>query len=80
MSSAPRRCAGIGCVALLTYVVLRLSGKIVGFIGPVGLNAMTKIMGFLIMCIGVQFVVNGVLGIATDPELLRGIREALARH
>ncbi len=70
--------AGIITVAFLTYIVLRLSGRIVHLIGPVGVNAMTKIMGFLIMCIGVQFVVNGVLGIATDPELLRGIREALA--
>ena len=65
-------------VAFITYLVLRLSSRIVNLIGPVGVNAMTKIMGFLIMCIGVQFVVNGVLGIATDPELLRGIREALA--
>jgi multiple antibiotic resistance protein len=72
--------AGIVCVALLTYLTLRLSGKIVGLIGPVGVNAMTKIMGFLIMCIGVQFVVNGVLGIATDPELLRGIKDVLAAH
>ncbi|MSU46316.1 MAG: MarC family NAAT transporter [Lacunisphaera sp.] len=72
--------AGIISVALLTYVVLRLSGRIVGLIGPVGLNAMTKIMGSLIMCIGVQFVVNGVLGIATDPELLRDIKNALAAH
>ncbi len=69
--------AGIGVVAFITYLVLRLAGRIVLFIGPVGLNAMTKIMGFLIMCIGVQFVVNGVLGIATDPELLRGIRRTL---
>ena len=69
--------AGIGVVAFITYLVLRLAGRIVLFIGPVGLNAMTKIMGFLIMCIGVQFVVNGVLGIATDPELLRGIRQTL---
>lgn len=69
--------AGIVTVAFITYIVLRLSGRIVNLIGPVGVNAMTKIMGFLIMCIGVQFVVNGVLGIATDPELLRGIREAL---
>ena len=60
--------------------MLRLSGRIVRFIGPVGVNAMTKIMGFLIMCIGVQFVVNGVLAVATDPELLRGIRDALAAH
>ena len=70
--------AGIVTVAFITYIVLRLSARIVNLIGPVGVNAMTKIMGFLIMCIGVQFVVNGVLGIATDPELLRGIREALA--
>lgn len=70
--------AGIISVALLTYIVLRLSERIVGLIGPVGVNAMTKIMGFLIMCIGVQFVVNGVLNIATDPELLRGIKSALA--
>lgn len=69
--------AGIVCVALLTYVVLRLSSRMVQFIGPVGVNAMTKIMGFLIMCMGVQFVVNGILGIATDPELLRNIKAVL---
>jgi multiple antibiotic resistance protein len=70
--------AGIISIAALTYAMLRVSGKIVAIIGPVGVNAMTKIMGFLIMCIGVQFVVNGVLGIATDPELLRSIKEVLA--
>ena len=72
--------AGIICVAALTYLVLRISGRMVKFIGPVGVNAITKIMGFLIMSIGVQFVVNGVLGIATDPELLRGIKAVLAAH
>ena len=70
--------AGIISIAALTYAMLRVSGKIVAIIGPVGVNAMTKIMGFLIMCIGVQFVVNGVLGIATDPDLLRSIMEVLA--
>jgi multiple antibiotic resistance protein len=70
--------AGIVSVAFITYVVLRLSSRLVKFIGPVGVNAMTKIMGFLIMSIGVQFVVNGVLGIATDPELLRSIKGVLA--
>jgi len=69
--------AGIVAVAVVTYLVLRVAGRIVRLIGPVGVNAMTKIMGFLIMCIGVQFVVNGVLGIATDPVLLRAIRAAL---
>jgi multiple antibiotic resistance protein len=71
---------GIIAVALSTYLCLRLSSRLVGLIGPVGLNAMTRIMGFLIMAIGVQFVVNGVLSIATDPELLRTIHAALAAH
>jgi len=69
--------AGIFAVAIITYVVLRVSGRIVKLIGPVGVNAMTKIMGFLLMSMGVQFVVNGILGIATDPELLRGIKAVL---
>ncbi len=69
--------AGIVTVALITYAVLRMSGGLVRFIGPVGVSAMTKIMGFLLMSMGVQFVVNGVLAIATDPALLRGIRSAL---
>jgi len=70
--------AGIVTVAIITYVVLRLSGRLVGFIGPVGVSAMTKIMGFLLMSMGVQFVVNGVLAIATDPELLHGLKQLLA--
>ncbi len=69
---------GIVAVAVVTYLVLRVAGRTVRLIGPVGVNAMTKIMGFLIMCIGVQFVVNGVLGIATDPELLRAFKSAFA--
>jgi multiple antibiotic resistance protein len=68
---------GIVVVAVLSYVVLRLAGRLVGLIGVVGMNAMTKIMGFLIACIGVQFVVNGILAIVTDPALLRGIKAAL---
>jgi multiple antibiotic resistance protein len=62
---------------LVTYAVLRMSGGLVRFIGPVGVNAMTKIMGFLIMSMGVQFVVNGTLAIATDPALLRSIKAVL---
>lgn len=71
--------AGIVCVALITYAVLRLSTRLVQVIGVVGANAMTKIMGFLLMALGVQFVVNGVLGIATDPALLRGIQTILTK-
>jgi multiple antibiotic resistance protein len=63
---------GILSVAAITYATLRLSGKIVTVIGINGMNALSKIMGFLILCVGIQFVVNGV----TDAELIRTIRDA----
>jgi multiple antibiotic resistance protein len=68
---------GILIVAVLTYVTLRLSENVVKVIGVNGMNALSKVMGFLILCIGIQFVVNGVLGILTEPALLRGIRDAV---
>lgn len=68
---------GILIVAVISYVTLHLSDRVVRVIGVNGMNALSKVMGFIILCIGVQFVVNGVLGIATDPVVLHGIRDAL---
>ena len=68
---------GIVIVAIISYVILRLSGRMVRMLGANGMNALTKFMGFLLLCIGVQFVVNGVISIATDPELLHAIRAGL---
>lgn len=68
---------GIMVVAVISYITLRLSTSIVRLIGVNGMSAVTKIMGFLLLCVGVQFVVNGVIAIATDPVFLRGIRDAL---
>jgi multiple antibiotic resistance protein len=68
---------GICIVAVISYVTLRLSGQMVRVIGANGMNALTKLMGFLLLCIGVQFIVNGATSIATDPELLHAIRAGL---
>ena len=70
---------GIVVVALISYATLRLSERVVQLIGANGMNALSKVMGFLILCIGIQFIVNGILGIITDPVLLRTLRDALAR-
>lgn len=67
---------GILIVALISYVTLRLSTSIVRIIGVNGMSAVSKIMGFLLLCVGVQFIVNGLIGVATDPVLLRSVREA----
>lgn len=70
---------GIVIVAVISYVTLRLAGQMVRAVGANGMNALTKFMGFLLLCIGVQFIVNGVVGIATDPELLRAVHTGLSR-
>ena len=70
---------GIVIVAVISYFTLRLSGRMVRLVGANGMNALTKFMGFLLLCIGVQFVVNGVTNIATDPDLLRAIHSGLSR-
>lgn len=70
---------GIVVVAVISYVTLRLSGRMVRLIGANGTNALTKFMGFLLLCIGVQFIVNGAVSIAVDPDLLHAIRDGLSR-
>jgi multiple antibiotic resistance protein len=54
---------GIAITAVISYVVLRAATKLDKVLGAVGMNAMARIMGFLLICIGIQFVINGVLGV-----------------
>lgn len=68
---------GLLLVAAMVFVSLRLSTKLVRFLGVNGLHAMTKIMGFLILCVGVQFIVNGVAGVASHPELINAIMDVI---
>jgi multiple antibiotic resistance protein len=68
--------AGILVVAAMVYVTLRLSTRLVRVLGVSGLHAMTRIMGFMILCVGVQFIVNGIIGVASSPELINAIQQA----
>jgi multiple antibiotic resistance protein len=68
---------GIAIMGAITYAGLRVATRLVRHLGVTGLNALTKLMGFLLLCVGIQFVVNGIIGIVTDPVLLRGIQKVL---
>lgn len=68
---------GIAIMGVITYAGLRVATRLVRHLGVTGLNALTKLMGFLLLCVGIQFVVNGIIGIVTDPVLLRGIQKVL---
>lgn len=54
---------GIALTALISWLVLRASGRLNRLLGANGINAMSRVMGFLLICIGIQFVINGVLDI-----------------
>jgi multiple antibiotic resistance protein len=47
-------------VALTSYGVLRLAPKMVKYLGKTGMTALTRMMGFIALCIGVQFLINGI--------------------
>jgi len=57
---------GIAITALLSWLVLRASGRLNQLLGANGIVAFTRVMGFLMICIGVQFVINGVVEIVAQ--------------
>jgi multiple antibiotic resistance protein len=46
--------------ALIAYLILRLAPISAKYIGPTGMGAVTRMMGFIAMCIAVQFILNGI--------------------
>lgn len=57
----------IALVCLGSYWTLRLSDTIMQRIDTTMVKSFTRIMGFLLLCVGVQFVVNGI------TPILKGI-------
>jgi multiple antibiotic resistance protein len=50
-------------VALILWACLRSSGAIMRLVGQSGIEAISRLMGFLLVCMGVQFIINGILEI-----------------
>jgi len=47
-------------VALSAFLILRASRRVLRLLGDDGIASLKGIMGFLLVCIGVQFVANGI--------------------
>lgn len=56
-------------VMAISWVVLTIAPRIAARLGQTGLNVVTRIMGLLVMVIGVQFIIEGIRTVAI--ELLR---------
>jgi len=54
---------GIAITAVISYWILRAATRLNRVLGATGMNAVARIMGFLMICIGVQFCINGVMDI-----------------
>jgi multiple antibiotic resistance protein len=57
--------------AILSWLVLRGAGTLRRFLGVNGINSLSRIMGFLLICIGTQFAINGVRDLALDVNFWR---------
>ncbi|ANC41707.1 MarC family NAAT transporter [Hafnia alvei] len=52
-------------VSVILWGCLRSSGAIMKLVGKGGIDAISRLMGFLLVCMGVQFIINGILEIVT---------------
>ena len=53
-------------VMAIAWVVLTIAPRIAARLGQTGLNVVTRIMGLLVMVIGVQFIIEGIRTVAVD--------------
>ena len=52
---------GILLVVFVTWLVLSGASKVVRFLGASGIDAMTRIMGFFLVAIGVEFILRSIM-------------------
>lgn len=48
-------------IAVVTYLILLISPKLVRFLGESGISSLSRMMGFIVLAIGIQFIANGVV-------------------
>jgi len=70
---------GIALVAFVSWLVLRSSVRVVAFLGVTGVNVLTRIMGLLLVGIGIQFVFVGTIEPLTSDRVIGAIVEAVRR-
>lgn len=59
---------GILLVAYFSWLVLHASERLTSLLGSAGIEAASRIMGFFLICIGVQFVIDGTGDLLNDPQ------------
>jgi multiple antibiotic resistance protein len=63
--------------ALISWFVLRGAERFNRLLGETGMVALTRLTGFLMVCIGAQFMINGLTMVLAEPDLWKGLAEAM---
>ena len=58
--------AAILVLGLSVYLILRASPMLYRVMGVAGLKALSRIMGFLVMSIGIQFIIQGIVSLVGE--------------
>jgi len=66
---------GIVLTALFAWIVLRSSTRVAEVLGVTGMNVLTRLMGLVLVCIGVQFVMRGLIESITHPTVVDALRQ-----
>ena len=69
---------GICVAAAVAWLVLRSSNVVAEKLGVTGMNVLTRVMGFLLVCIGIQFVATGAFQAVSDPAVIGPVLEAIS--
>ena len=56
-------CLAILAVAILIYIILRSAHYLAKYLGASGIVAISRIVGFLTIAIGIQYIISSVLSI-----------------
>jgi multiple antibiotic resistance protein len=71
--------AGIAAVAFISWLVLRSAVRVVSFLGATGVMVLTRIMGLLLVGIGIQFVFVGIMEPLISERIIGAIVEQVQK-
>lgn len=59
----------IATAALVVYLILNSAQMLNRILGRAGLKAISRIMGFIVMAIGIQYIIVGIVGLVSSQPL-----------
>jgi len=60
--------AGLAAVAFTFYLSFRFAARLIRFLGQTGTLVMLRLSAFIVMCVGVQIITNGIIDVVHGLE------------